>query len=933
MSDPPPKKAVTRSLFANVPSAPSAPSHKPSKFPPLLPYVPVQSFQRLDSKIEAKTAGKYKGTLSKFPNLNYGPQCYSVSTSSAETARYRKTNQEASVSGYAAPPNSSSLPPDARFDEADDPFHCPPHYRGLLTSRRLSALASCFLQVEVMVQSESDEYRKRQKEISDVSEAARKEAAQVEQDALAASKRVVRGKHESDDDDDDDTDDTDDDDKNRKSKKKEEEKARKAAAEAAAQDPKPRRRASVAVNSDSDDDLDFDEDCEIKCVLPFTEGGPPPPVVSQPLAFVEFTLKCAMPPCCMSGACEAKAKGFAPAIVPTWVQKEWDKEEAVRLADAMFGTTNNKAPDATTNKAASEGDREAFIDFDKELDFGPGKVPTRHVSKLVSVVGEKMSRKDLDALSASLDVDGGVTWPAFLSWWHVRLLSRKVWGKRVAATDVIPLPRCCKNAACKAHVERPNDEDDDDEEKKQHHIMWSVFARHDEDGSGELTITEVRLILEEHEIVFDEAKLQNTFNKYDLDRSHALEFEEFCSLMVDLDASSQIVAKRSNSYALPDHMTRWFPQSKIDEFIVQFGMFDDNGDGTVDSRELRAVLTSLGIDATVDQVLDIVKTVDTDGSGVIEFPEFISLMRKIETGECEVGTSGFAQAIMSSKPAVRLRKEVAELNARKINNVSISVLKKPLRPPTAEVIIDGAPGSPYEGHFLKLHVAIPDDYPFSPPKVRFTHRILHVNVDMLLDGTCTIPQILKMWDGGWDLRMVLTYVRDLLSNPDTRLMPQIMREKWGLPGFTAEDLGLEDLSFQADDMSVSAASSAGGSQTTASTMQRSSLGFSVHGGSSGGSSILEDGDGDGDGLVPFSQTKTVVEMYGGKPIGPPYPVAKSKPEDDFRDSGERHGGSFFPRIVEMYMERRPKFNAEARNICLKECQKIGKVDKNVIVFS
>ena len=176
-----------------------------------------------------------------------------------------------------------------------------------------------------------------------------------------------------------------------------------------------------------------------------------------------------------------------------------------------------------------------------------------------------MSPKEMRKLASKLDKDnsGGITFLSFIEWMYRLKLSRKSWGGRVCITDDAPLPRCCNNPSCKALLERPSAADDDEEEERHHHIMWSVFSRHDDDGSGELSILEVRQILEEHGITFDEEKLQATFDKYDLDRSQLLEFEEFCSLMDDLDAKSQIVMKRTDAYALPQHMQEWFGEKKL----------------------------------------------------------------------------------------------------------------------------------------------------------------------------------------------------------------------------------------------------------------------------------------------------------------------------------------------------------------------------------
>jgi hypothetical protein len=117
--------------------------------------------------------------------------------------------------------------------------------------------------------------------------------------------------------------------------------------------------------------------------------------------------------------------------------------------------------------------------------------------------------------------------------------------------------------------------------------------------------------------------------------------------MEDLDAASQIVKKRTDAYALPEHMKEWFGPSKLEDLKTQFGIFDDSGDGNISAQELRAVLRSLGTELSHEQVVEIIDMIDADKSGEIEFPEFVSLMRKIEKGEIDIGDSALTQAIMS----------------------------------------------------------------------------------------------------------------------------------------------------------------------------------------------------------------------------------------------------------------------------------------------
>ncbi|CAM4680163.1 unnamed protein product [Leuciscus chuanchicus] len=67
-------------------------------------------------------------------------------------------------------------------------------------------------------------------------------------------------------------------------------------------------------------------------------------------------------------------------------------------------------------------------------------------------------------------------------------------------------------------------------------------------------------------------------------------------------------------------------EEMISEFKAAFDMFDTDGGGDISTKELGTVMRMLGQNPTREELDAIIEEVDEDGSGTIDFEEFLVMM-------------------------------------------------------------------------------------------------------------------------------------------------------------------------------------------------------------------------------------------------------------------------------------------------------------------
>lgn len=83
-------------------------------------------------------------------------------------------------------------------------------------------------------------------------------------------------------------------------------------------------------------------------------------------------------------------------------------------------------------------------------------------------------------------------------------------------------------------------------------------------------------------------------------------------------------------------------EEKVAEFRCAFDLFDEDHDGYITAEELGKVIRSLGQTPSIDDLKEMIKEVDKDGNGTIEFDEFLTLM------ECKMKDDDSEEELMEA---------------------------------------------------------------------------------------------------------------------------------------------------------------------------------------------------------------------------------------------------------------------------------------------
>uniref|UniRef100_A0A7I4YXM6 Troponin C n=1 Tax=Haemonchus contortus TaxID=6289 RepID=A0A7I4YXM6_HAECO len=134
------------------------------------------------------------------------------------------------------------------------------------------------------------------------------------------------------------------------------------------------------------------------------------------------------------------------------------------------------------------------------------------------------------------------------------------------------------------------------------------FNMFDKENKGYIRATQVGQILRTMGQAFEERDLKQLIKEFDTDGSGEIEFEEFAAMVANFVVNSE------------DN------EGLEEELREAFRLYDKQGNGYINVSDLRDILRALDENVSEEELDEMIAEIDTDGSGTVDFDEFMEMM-------------------------------------------------------------------------------------------------------------------------------------------------------------------------------------------------------------------------------------------------------------------------------------------------------------------
>ncbi|XP_058760025.1 calmodulin-like protein 7 [Vicia villosa] len=156
---------------------------------------------------------------------------------------------------------------------------------------------------------------------------------------------------------------------------------------------------------------------------------------------------------------------------------------------------------------------------------------------------------------------------------------------------------------------------------KEEEELKKVFSTFDKNGDGFITRQE---FMESLRIFMNEKEIDDIIVKFDSNKDGLIDFDEFCLLTRECMGGGEKKEKEGVNSKERD-------LEELEGSLKEaFDVFDKDNDGLISEEELGFVLNALGLreGKKIEECKEMIRKVDMDGDGMVDFNEFKIMMKK-----------------------------------------------------------------------------------------------------------------------------------------------------------------------------------------------------------------------------------------------------------------------------------------------------------------
>ncbi|CAH2239994.1 troponin C [Pararge aegeria] len=147
----------------------------------------------------------------------------------------------------------------------------------------------------------------------------------------------------------------------------------------------------------------------------------------------------------------------------------------------------------------------------------------------------------------------------------------------------------------------------DSEDEQKMAMLRKAFQMFDTTKSGYIEVLKISTILNTMGQLFDDSELQALIDQNDPENSGKINFDGFCNIA---------------SHFLEEEDAEAMQQ----ELKEAFRLYDREGNGYITTSTLKEILAALDDKLSNSDLDGIIAEIDTDGSGTVDFDEFMEMM-------------------------------------------------------------------------------------------------------------------------------------------------------------------------------------------------------------------------------------------------------------------------------------------------------------------